>query len=221
MKKRKTYMFLIMTICIVLFSACGNKDSDVLNSNASFYDEGQEMALTMHELICDETYIQATGVPDDVREIIDKIGGMDYSASAHVYRVSKVDEVLSNAMLMGKVYPNGMSDSVEAVMKKKLVGNIAGQITARKTGTSALVVQSMFVVNTSFVNTAAKDMELYVYTYDDAYPVFVAFIPEGNGAVSASASYLIVDDMIGADSEAISGDVMISMYNIKLEEIKK
>lgn len=219
--KRKIYIVLMMTIFIVLFSACGNKDNNTLSNNSSFYDKGQEIALTMHELVCDEGYIQAVGAMDDVREIIDKIGGMDYSSPAHVYRVSNIDEVIPNVMLMSEVYSHGMSDSVETEMKKKLVKSIANQITAMRTGAMALAAQSMFVVDTSFVNTSAKNMELYIYTYDNAYPVFAAFIPEGDGAVSARVSYVIVDDMIGADGEAISKDVLFSMYNIKLEEIKK
>lgn len=219
--KRKIYIVFIMTMLTVFFSACGNKDNNVLSNNSSFYDKGQEMILTMHELVCDENYIKATGAMDDVRKIIDTIGGMDYSLPAHVYRVSNMDEVLPNVMLMAEVYTGGMSESVETVMKKKLAGNIAMQITGMRTGTMAIAAQSMFVIDTSFVNTLAKDMELYIYTYDDAYPVFAAFIPEGDGAVSARVSYVIVDDMIGADGETISKDVMFSMYNIKLEEIKK
>lgn len=219
--KRKICIVFMMTIFIVLFSACGNKENNALSSNSSFYDKGQEMILTMHELVCDEGYIEAMGAMDDLRKIIDTIGGMDYSSPAHVYRVSNMDEVLPNVMLMSEVYTNDMSDSVKAVIKKKLVGNIAMQITAMRTGANAIAVQSMLVIDTSFVNTPAKDMELYIYTYDDAYPVFASFIPEGDGAVSARVSYVIVDDMIGADGEAISKDVMFSMYNIKLEEIKK
>lgn len=219
--KRKIYIVFMMMMFIVLFSACGNKDNNVLNNNSSFYDKGQEMILTMHELVCDEGYIEAMGAMDDLRGIIDTIGGMDYSSPAHVYRVSNMDEVLPNVMLMSEVYVGGMSESVEMVMQKKLVGSIATRITAMYTGTFAVAVQSMFVVDTSFVNTLAKDMELYIYTYDDAYPVIASFIPEGDGAVSARVSYVIVDDLIGADSETISKDVMFSMYNIKLEEIKK
>lgn len=219
--KRKIYIVFMMMMFIVLFSACGNKDNNVLSNNSSFYDKGQEMILTMHELVCDEDYIKAMGAMDDLRGIIDTIGGMDYSSPAHVYRVSNMDEVLPNVMLMSEVYNDGMSDSVETVIKKKLVASIATRITAMETGTFALAVQSMFVVDTSFVNTLAKDMELYIYTYDDAYPVVASYIPEGDGAVSARVSYVIVDDLIGADSETISKDVMFSMYNIKLEEIKK
>lgn len=218
--KRKIYIVFMMMF-IVLFSACGNKDNNVLNNNSSFYDKGQEMILTMHELVCDEGYIEAMGAMDDLRGIIDTIGGMDYSSPAHVYRVSNMDEVLPNVMLMSEVYVGDMSESVEMVMQKKLVGSIATRITAMYTGTFAVAVQSMFVVDTSFVNTLAKDMELYIYTYDDAYPVIASFIPEGDGAVSARVSYVIVDDLIGADNETISKNVMFSMYNIKLEEIKK
>lgn len=218
--KRKIYIVFMMMF-IVLFSACGNKDNNALSSNTSFYDKGQEMILTMHELVCDEGYIKAMGAMDDLREIIDTIGGMDYSSPAHVYRVSNMNEVLPNVMLMSEVYTDGMSDSVEVVMKKQLVRSMANQITAMYTGTFAVAVQSIFVVDTSFVNTLAKDMELYIYTYDDAYPVIASFIPEGDGAVSARVSYVIVDDLIGADNETISKNVMFSMYNIKLEEIKK
>lgn len=218
--KRKIYIVFMMMF-IVLFSACGNKDNNALSGNTSFYDKGQEMILTMHELVCDEGYIKAMGAMDDLREIIDTIGSMDYSSPAHVYRVSNMDEVLPNVMLMSEVYTGGMSDSVEVVMKKQLVRSMANQITAMYTGTFAVAVQSIFVVDTSFVNTLAKDMELYIYTYDDAYPVVASFIPEGDGAVSARVSYVIVDDLIGADNETISKNVMFSMYNIKLEEIKK
>lgn len=92
--KRKIYIVFMMMMFIVLFSACGNKDNNVLNNNSSFYDKGQEMILTMHELVCDEGYIEAMGAMDDLRGIIDTIGGMDYSSPAHVYRVSNMDDLI-------------------------------------------------------------------------------------------------------------------------------
>ena len=40
-------------------------------------------------------------------------------------------------------------------------------------------------------------------------------------AVSATAGYIIVDDYIGADGDALSKDIGFSMLNIKLEEVEK
>lgn len=228
MRIRKIKIICLLALTLLLCTACGNKDkntadnnsqdSNVSGSNSSCYDKGQEMVLTMHELACDENYINLSVRPTEkMQEIIDKISSMDYSSPAHVYRISNLDDILPFVMMSGGISTDNVSDNVIGVREERTVCGLGTMITANTTGTDGVTVQSLFIADTCFVNTGVKDYEVYIYTYSDAYPVIVSFIPGANGAVRATSRYLLDDDIIGED--ALSNYDRFSMLNIKLEEI--
>lgn len=216
----------ILTACMLVFfltlTACSGGSDKKQNTSESKYDIGMELIANLREISKDESYANTflSGAEDAVAEMVDGIRAMDYSHVEHIYRVKNMDEVITAGMYMAEFDNDASSDIVKSVLEAKFVFGISDIITARRTGTIALAVESTFVTDTTFVDASIKDCEVYVYTFKEAYPVMVCYVPGKDGAVSATANYIIVDDYIGVDGDALSKDIGFSVLNVKLEEVE-
>ncbi len=222
-----------LTVCMLIFllglTACGSGGSDReqnQNISESRYDVGMELIAKLSEISKDESYehIILSATDEAVLKIIDNIRNMDYSQPEHIYRVKNLDEVFSAVMFMGQsggeIYSD-ISDTVKSVLETKFADGLRNIITAHRTSVAAMAVSGTYVVDTTFVDTSINACEAYIYTFKDAYPVMVSYVPGKDGAVAATAGYIIVDDYIGIDAEALSNDTSLVMLNIKLEEVEK
>ncbi|MDE6025785.1 MAG: hypothetical protein K2G45_10075 [Lachnospiraceae bacterium] len=218
----------ILTACMMLFlfvfTACGGSDKKEAPSSGKMYDTGLELATSISELSKNEMYVEAS-LPmreDFMLEMVSSIADMDYSQPEHVYRVKNMDEVISSAMaFVMEVDMDAFSDVIQKYLEARFVNAISTYITGQRTSATAIALSSIFVMETSFTDASVKDYEVYIYTYKDAYPVMVCFVPGKDGAVAATAGYILVDDYIGADGDALSEDISFAMLNIKLEEVFK
>lgn len=216
-----------LAVCMLIFllglTACSGGSDKKQNTSESKYDIGMELIANLSELSKDENYVHAIlpATEDAVVEMVDGIRAMDYSDVEHVYRVKNIDEVITAGMYMAGFGNDTSSDIVKSVLEAKFVISISNWITAQRTSNIALAVKAALEIDTTFVDTSVKTCEVYVYTFKEAYPVMVCYVPGKDGAVSATAGYIIVDDYIGADGDALSKDIGFSMLNIKLEEVER
>ncbi len=226
MSKKARIMIVCMLISTLVLTACnggGDKKTDT-KSSVSLYERGMELTAIISELSKNEQYVDAVlpSRESSMQELFDSIKGMDYSKPEHVYRIKNMDEVVSAGMVMlTKVDVDKCSEAVKKHLEKRLVNAISNYIIGQRTSVTALAVSSCFITETSFTDASVKDYEVYIYTYQNAYPVMVCFVPGKDGSVVASAGYIIVDDFIGADEETLSEDISFTMLNIKLEEVFK
>jgi hypothetical protein len=51
--------------------------------------------------------------------------------------------------------------------------------------------------------------------------VFVSFTPGEDGAVSATGTYVIVDDLIGADADKTGNTLSASLFKLEIEEVTR
>jgi hypothetical protein len=86
-------------------------------------------------------------------------------------------------------------------------------------GTAAIAASSLVKKTDLFVDASVTKSEVYVYIFDESYPVFVSFIPGENGAVSATGTYVIVDGLIGADADTTGNTLSVSPYKLEIEEV--
>ncbi|MCM1398046.1 MAG: hypothetical protein NC225_01040 [Clostridium sp.] len=220
MKKRYILTACIL-ICTLVLTACGGDKGT--KSSAALYETGMELAISVSELAKDEQYIDTVPISLSSEELLEKVvKDMDYSKPEHVYRIKNLDEVIPAAMvLVQEVNVDKCSETVKKHFEAGFINQIAGYIVSQKTGANMVAVRSFFIEQTSFIDTSVKDYEVYIYTYKDAYPIMVCFVPGKDGTVIASAGFLFVDDYIGADDKKFSEDYTLTMLNIKLEEVFK
>lgn len=222
-----------LTVCMLIFllglTACGSGGSDKEQDrkmSQSKYDIGMELITKLSEISKDESYehILLSATDEAMLKIIDNIRTMDYSQPEHIYRVKNLDEVFSAVMFMEKYDQEAyseISDTVKGVLESKFADGLRNIIIGRRTSVAVVAVSGVYVVDTTFVDSSVKTCEAYIYTFKEAYPVMISYVPGKDGAVAATAGYIIVEDYIGADGDTLSKDIGFSMLNIKLEEVEK
>lgn len=222
-----------LTVCMLIFllglTACGSGGSDKEQDrkmSQSKYDIGMELITKLSEISKDESYehMILSATDEAVLKIIDNIRTMNYSQPEHIYRVKNLDEVFSAVMFMGQsggeIYSD-ISDTVKGVLESKFADGLRNIITGQRTSVAAVAVSGIYVIDTTFVDSSVKTCEVYIYTFREAYPVMISYVPGKDGAVAATAGYIIVDDYIGADGDVLSKDMSFTMLNIKLEEVER
>jgi hypothetical protein len=124
-------------------------------------------------------------------------------------------------MYMSEVDENSFKGEAKEYADKILGANLGTTIMTKVSGTMALAASSLVKKTDLFVDTSVTKTEVYVYIYDEAYPVFVAFTPGEDGAVSATGTYVIVDALIGADAGTAGSTLSVSPFRLEIEEVTK
>lgn len=215
---------LIFLLGLTACSGSSDKEQDRKMSQSK-YDIGMELIEKLSEISKDESYehMLLSATDEAMLKIIDNIRTMDYSQPEHIYRVKNLDEVFSAVIFMEKYDQEAyseISDTVKDVLESKFADGLRNIITGQRTSVAAVAVSGVYVIDTTFVDTSVKTCEVYIYTFKEAYPVMVSYVPGKDGAVAATAGYIIVDDYIDIDAEALAGDLSFVMLNIKLEEVE-
>lgn len=226
-EKKQIWLLYVAVLCLCLLAGCGSgteKDGDKADAgsemSSSLYDEGLELVSDIHELANDENYIELMGFTSDLREHIDKIAASDYDTPSGVYRVSNAGDIWSLAVLGYELEEGAMSEAAHRYLENT-GARIVNLLIGKMGGAEQLATASTLRTSSCFVDAMLAEPEMYVYTYENAYPVFVSFVPGKNGAVSAYAQCLYLEDMYGADAEKINEAVSGTGYPVSLglEEI--
>lgn len=225
MKKQAVILF-IAVFCLCLPAGCGSgtkKDEDksdkTSEASLSLYDEGLQLVSDMHELASDEVYIDLM-ISGDLKEHTNQIAACNYDRPSGVYRVGNAEGVWNLALLGLEPGQGSLSEAAQRHIRNT-GAKLANVWIGRMGGAEQLATASVLMVSSYFVNTSLLQPEVYIYTYEDAYPVWVSFVPGKDGAVSATAQCLYWDGMRGADADAINAAVsdMGILFSLKLEEI--
>lgn len=192
MKAKKlicTLVALVMTISLV---ACGGTDASGSNtSDKSLYEQGLGVISLMAEAAQAEEYVGAyTGNPE-IMEIIQSVGARDYTTPKAVYSLSVSDEVLLS--MLGLENPNGISAELKDNLLSRSFGSLIAQINGYA-GVNNLAASSVLTLGKSFVDSTLAEDVIYIYTFENAFPVAVTFTVGENGAVSVSGNFIMYED---------------------------
>lgn len=227
-KKKNNFKLLIILLIIVLDiivvklilnSDKGGKDN--ASDRMSLYDRGLDMISSMNAMAGDDNYRKMIGMPQEVESIINDILAMDYSEPKQVYRVTNLDDIMNLTMYMSGVDENTFEGETKDYVKRKFAGTICNVIMGKSSGAMALAASSCFARQDIFVDSTVTEGTLYIYVYENAYPVFVSFMPGEDGAVLANSSYMILDSMIGADTETAKNSMTLGLMSVEIEEVNR
>lgn len=99
-----------------------------------------------------------------------------------------------------------ISDQLKRVMEKKAISAVVTQINAYG-GATNLAASTVCTAGQSFVNDQLEEDIIYIYLYEEAKPVAVTFLSEGNGIVSANGCFLMLDE-----AESFGENELISLF---------
>lgn len=205
-KSIKKLSCILIAVCLLLvFTACSSSKGDNEQKKADsdiLYTKGLELVDLLHEMASSEEYITLFGIPSEIYH--EELANGDYENCIAVYQVNISDTQLQSFMKLSGIETDNFSDNLISQITKKSYSSFIVQLVARQSGSEALAASSLITGSSLFVYEELKEPTMYIYEYKDSYPVVVSFYPGDDGAVSAGASYFLIDELKTADEAAFS-----------------
>ena len=192
MKAKKMICTLVALVMTISLCACGGTGASGSNtSGKSLYEQGLGVISLMSEAASAEEYAGAyTGNPE-ILAIIQNVGAGDYTAPKAVYSLSVSDEVLLS--MLGLENLNGISAELKENLLSRSFGSLIIQINGYA-GVNNLAASSVLTLGKSFVDSSLTEDVIYIYTFENAFPVAVTFSVGENGAVSAGGNFIMYEE---------------------------
>jgi len=187
-----------MLFLAVLLCACGRSASP----ETTLYDQGLGLISLMEEAAGSDTYLSALSASEMLTDTIQNIAQGDYTQPLAVYSVQFPENALFQ--FIGTDGPEGLSDALLKNLRQRMLSAVVSQINAAD-GVESLAVSSLLSLGTTFVNSTVTGDTLYLYTYENGYPVAVVFLPGQDGAVAASATFVLYPDFPSGSAGEIQG----------------
>ena len=212
MKKR----FVLCLAALLLLAACGTK------KEKSLYTQGLELISLMGEMAQSDTYFDMFSPAPEVKAQMDgivqalKAGG--YQEPKAVYRITADTEHLMELLTSASganVSLDGMSPELRDHIRSRLFSSCASILNS-SAGVEAIAASYIYTCSNSFVCREAGEDTAYLYTYEGACPVLVAFSVGEDHAVHASGFYILNENI--ADPESLSGLFGFSGFQVELLE---
>lgn len=190
----------ILKISAVLLSAamltgCGG-------SGKTLYEHGMDVVSDMYAMASDSDYAEAMlgSMNDEISQLAELIGDGGYSAPEAVYEIGPAEEVLEELLDSADMK---LTEEQERIIAARLYGSVASQINSAY-GVSAIAASSAFSGSKLFVADEAVNGTMYLYVFEDSYPVLVVFTQGEDGATAASGTFLLGEDYAEADGEELT-----------------
>ena len=88
---------------------------------------------------------------------------------------------------------NGISAELKENLLSRSFGSLITQINGYA-GLNKLAASSVLTLGTSFVDSSITEDMIYIYTFENAFPVAVTFSIGEDGAVSAGGNFIMYED---------------------------
>lgn len=177
----------------------------------TFEEKGMEIIGIMEDMINSEEYIEALGIRDeDVLGIIESAAEGDYSEAEHIYSLkfdNPADALIDNF--------DDLPRSLKKVVNDKAYGAYISALNAAS-GSIPLVAASMATASTAFATDG--ESAVYLYTFEDGYPIAITYVVNDEGICSAAGTFLFRTDDLDFSSAKKLEDSLD--YDAKVEKIK-
>ena len=180
----------VLGILTALLAGCGTKAPDL-------YEKGIEVITLMQEMAENETYLDACTASPEIRGALQGVGHRNPAEPTGVWEIT-----IPEAKLPGMEGVGEMSPELKQYMRNRAYGTLASQINAMG-GVQALAASNLCTGSVSFLNPGFQGNTLYLYLYENAAPVLVAFSAENDGIVGAAGTFLLNPDFAPENGEDV------------------
>ncbi|MBQ1211919.1 MAG: hypothetical protein IIX69_00695 [Clostridia bacterium] len=190
MKRRLLIIFVTAFLLLSLYS-CNTSDKPLEKA-------GEEVIALMREMTVSEEYEKLYGLHLDYGNAVAKLREGDYTEASAVYELDvPVGSMLSVEM---------NSDNLEEYVTSAAYVSFASRVN-QAAGVEALSVAAAYSAQITFVNTELKENTVYLYVFENGYPITVAFIPGEDGAVRAVGYFMLNDSLLVESSDDIENSL--------------
>lgn len=161
-------------------------------SEKSLYDRGLEVIELIIEKAESDEYIDMYfHNADDAEKIVAEVAAYDYDEPSAVYSVKVDQEEMIDAV------GNGYDlDELPKNIKKSLLRSSPSLFFTtvnNKIGVYTIMASSYLISGKSFVDSGVKEDIIYLYAFEDAYPIAVVFSCADEDDIVGASGYVIFD----------------------------
>lgn len=213
---KKFPMVFAATIVLISFIFVGCSNNQIAETGRkSLYDHGLELVEVVEEMAKSEKYLEIyTGSPR-ISEVISEFGQGDYSVLQKVYKLTPTSDYLAEYEMAAEL--SGLSEKVKKIVSDKTIASLATQINAMG-GAENLAATTVCTAGKTFVSDELQKACVWIYVFEDGFPVAVTFTAGEDSTVSASAMIISCD---GFPSESAQEIEEFLGGAVKAEDITK
>lgn len=190
--KRRFFAGLIVCVLVIsLFTSCN------VNSK-SLTECGEDVIDLMVEMIESEDYKALYNLPKECDEILNNLRETDYSEFLAIYEIS----IPEDRLLDSSVKKENFSKDLYNYISSSAYVSFASSINT-KSGSSAAIVSSAFAVSKSFAKKNMNENKIYLYVFENGFPIAVSFISDGDGVFRATGNFIINDKFVTDNEDSI------------------
>lgn len=196
-KKKNCILAMTLTLAMMLTCVgCGTQKT----AEKSLREQGMDIIKVMEEMVKSEDYGSLMSGSADLEEIRLQLAAGDYTSPAAVYEIS-VPTIWSILALAGESEDSyDFSDTLKKQLDIKSASALTGQLNAMK-GTVALAGTSLYTAGKTFVSDELTENTIYLYTFQNGYPIAVVFTAGEDHAVTAQGTFILWEDIDGESME--------------------
>lgn len=208
MKKKNFLCIVISVLLIISLSSCGG-------SSKSLLEYGTEVISLMREMVENGEYAKFYNIPAAYDETVKALRNGDYSKASVVYELS-----VSASKLIGiDIDESELSDELYSYICSSSYISFSSLIN-QKSGSDALAVSAIFSAQKTFACKDIEENKVYLYVFENGYPIVITFVPGEDGSVRAIGNFVINADFAVDDAEKIESSCE-SMGIAGVEAIEK
>ena len=184
---KKIFSFIAVLALIFSLSACqGTPDATNSGSKTgNLADDGMKVISLMNEMISNDEYgLMVLNNYSKYVEIINDIRRGNYSTPTAVYELK-----MDTRMVIG-AGSDGFSEALDRYVDSLANASVVSYINSAES-IDGVAVSSLFSANVAFVDESVKEDAMYLYVFEDGYPIFVNFTCGEDGAVIASGNFIM------------------------------
>ena len=214
---KKTIRFTALTLAaIILASLC----SCGLFGKESLYEHGMDLIDLMLEKAKSEAYLEVYGLSDNPNsDILTFVNEFDFDKPDAVYSVTLDEEDLICSLMDDEDFLDGLSKDLKNTVENNALNSLISRLNI-VVGNNAVMTASALSSEKVFVDKSLKENVLYIYDFEGAYPVAVAFTKGEGNAVKAFGSFIFYEDFPSHSEEAIAAFFEQEGIEVKVKSVK-
>lgn len=164
------------------------------------YEKGIEIAVQVKEMSENDAYLQAISGNQQVIKHLEGVSAVDPEHPAAVYQIRFEGD--DHLPMLGLKESDIVSQALRDDLRAKCHTALIQQINAMG-GAELIAASSICTTSRNFIDEAFEGDVLYLYVYEDAAPVMVAFSSGSEQIVRATGSPVLCDAFATGSQEEI------------------
>lgn len=196
-------LFLLLGMAALVLAGCGGASGK--DETEKMLEKGMEAAARMKEYASSDVYrALVAGPSSDTDEMWDTVKTAYVSSAKSVYEITADSLLLIEEQLgYSREDYNKLSDVLKDRLKQQAIAGLPSIINAKR-GVQCLAFAGSVSDGGSFLLPSLKEHRILVFVFERGYPLWVGFLPAGEGIVTYQAQWLVLDGTTITTESALS-----------------